>query len=89
MARSQLYQSQILQVKMRWKALAEIYTMHRSLISKFSSKFASFFAKFASVLLIFRQIDEFSPKFSRNFHFHINLKPEFREIGNPKIISRN
>ena len=28
LARSRLYQSQILQVNMRWKALAEIYTMH-------------------------------------------------------------
>ena len=27
-ARSRLYRSQILQVKTRWKALAEIYTMH-------------------------------------------------------------
>ena len=27
-ARSRLYRSQILQVGMRWKALAEIYTMH-------------------------------------------------------------
>ena len=27
-ARSRLYQSQILQENMRWKALAEIYTMH-------------------------------------------------------------
>ena len=27
-ARSRLYRSQILQVNMRWKALAEIYTMH-------------------------------------------------------------
>ena len=26
--RSRLYRSQILQVNMRWKALAEIYTMH-------------------------------------------------------------
>ena len=28
-ARSRLYRSQILQVNTRWKALAEIYTMHR------------------------------------------------------------
>ena len=27
-ARSRLYRSQILQVNLRWKALAEIYTMH-------------------------------------------------------------
>ena len=27
-ARSRLYRSQILQVNIRWKALAEIYTMH-------------------------------------------------------------
>ena len=28
MARSQLYRNQILQENMRWKALADIYTMH-------------------------------------------------------------
>ena len=53
-ARSRLYRSQILQVNTRWKALAEIYTMHsfaplwnripnnRSLISKFSIKILNF-----------------------------------------------
>ena len=35
-ARYQLYRSQILQVNIRWKALAEIYTMHMfAVISKF------------------------------------------------------
>ena len=41
-ARSRLYRSQILQVNIRWKALAEIYTMHRSLISMFSLKLLKF-----------------------------------------------
>ena len=52
-ARSRLYRSQLLQVNTRWKALAEIYTMHlsrtplhRSLISKFSLKIAEVFADF-------------------------------------------
>ena len=60
-ARSRLYRSQILQVNTRWKALAEIYTMHsfaplwnRSLISKFSLKitelFAVFFSKISQIL---------------------------------------
>ena len=36
-ARSRLYRSQILQVNTRWKALAEIYTMHSfAPFSKFS-----------------------------------------------------
>ena len=51
-ARSRLYQSQILQVNMRLKALAEIYTMHsfaqlRNLI--FCQNFAIFFAKFCKI----------------------------------------
>ena len=49
-ARSRLYQSEFLQVNTRWKALAEVYTMHsfapRSLISKFSIKIAELFAVF-------------------------------------------
>ena len=60
-ARSQLYRSQILQENMRWKALAEIYTMHsfaqicnRNFLSKFCEKFANFakiVAKYAKSLL--------------------------------------
>ena len=54
--------------------------LHRSLISKFSSKFNfAFFKKFANfsqMLLFFRQIYDFSPQISRI------LKPEFREILN-------
>ena len=53
-ARSRLYRSRFLQVNTRWKALAEIYTMHsfaplwnRSLISKFSLKIAEFFSVFS------------------------------------------
>ena len=47
-ARSRLYRSQILQVNMRWKALAEIYTMHS--FAPFSS--LNFFVK---LLRNFRQ----------------------------------
>ena len=59
-ARSRLSRSQILQINTRWKALAEIYTMNpfaplwnRSLISKFSLKFAEiccFFSKNSQIL---------------------------------------
>ena len=59
-ARSLLYRRQILQVNIRWKALAEIYTMHslhRSLISLFS-------LKTAEILLIFlKQILQTLPEF--------------------------
>ena len=59
-ARYRLYRSQLLQQNIRWKALAEIYTMHSfapvsNLISKCSSTFAIFwqslpdFADFAGV----------------------------------------
>ena len=54
-ARSRLYRRRFLQANTRWKALAEIYTMHsfaplhRSLISKFSLKIAEFFAEFFAV----------------------------------------
>ena len=52
-ARSQLYRSQILQLNTRWKALAEIYTMHS-------------FAPFSN-LKIFVKIAEFYAVFSKNF----------------------
>ena len=50
-ARSRLYRRRFLQANTRWKALAEIYTMHsfvpfyRSLISNFSSKIAEIFLR--------------------------------------------
>ena len=55
-ARSRLYRSQISQVNMRWKALAEIYTMHsfallenhifsKIKIARILSKIANFFKK--------------------------------------------
>ena len=54
--RSRLYRSQILQVNIRWKALAEIYTMHSfapfswdqssHVCTKIAENFANFFAKF-------------------------------------------
>ena len=47
-ARSRLYRSQILQENMRWKALAEIYTLHSS--APFSN--LNFFVKNAEILLI-------------------------------------
>ena len=46
-ARSRLYRSQILQVNIRWKALAEIYTMHS--FAPFSN--LNFFVKNCSVAL--------------------------------------
>ena len=57
-ARYRLYRSQILQQNMRWKALAEIYTMHSFALVpslKVSSKFAIVLAKFARFLLILRE----------------------------------
>ena len=51
-ARSWLYRSQILQVNTRWKALAEIYTMHSFALlctvlqaNNFSKKSSTFFRK--------------------------------------------
>merc|ERR1711904_159353 len=66
-ARSRLYRCQILQVDTRWKALAEIYTLHAfapfSYLILFSFKiaecFADFlhnFAKFTRILLNFVKI---------------------------------
>ena len=54
MARSRLYRSQILRVNTRWRALAEIYTMHS--FAPFSNlnclvKNAELFANFAKMLL--------------------------------------
>ena len=58
-ARYRLYRSQILQQNMRWKALAEIYTMHSfAPVSnlKIFVKICKFvFAKFARFLLILRE----------------------------------
>ena len=76
--RSRLYRSQILQVNTRWKALAEIYTMHsfapfsnRKIFVKNCWKFCCFFCKFsqnlpkfAEFLLNFGQI---LAKFFRDF----------------------
>ena len=45
--RSRLYRSQILQVNTRWKALAEIYTMHS--FAQFSN--LNFFVKIANFFL--------------------------------------
>ena len=61
--RSRLYRSQILQVNTRWKALAEIYSMHSfapfsnlNFFVKIVEMFADFlqkFANFARILLKF------------------------------------
>jgi len=71
-ARSRLYRSRFLQVNTRWKALAEIYTMHS--FAPFSNLkifvkicwfcFAAFFRKFRKFCQDFA---EFSPKFFRDF----------------------
>ena len=49
-ARSQLYRSQILQENMRWKALAEIYTMHSfaPFWNRIPNSFAPFWNRFLS-----------------------------------------
>ena len=65
-ARSRLYRSQILQVNMRWKALAEIYTMHsfaQLCNLNFLSKICQIFAKFCKISEIFRKILANSSKF--------------------------
>ena len=57
-ARYRLYRSQILQQNMRWKALAEIYTMHSfAPVSnlKIFVNICKFLAKFARFLLILRE----------------------------------
>ena len=58
-ARYRLYRSQILQQNMRWRALAEIYTMHSfapvSNIKIFVKICNFFLAKFARFLLILRE----------------------------------
>ena len=57
-ARSRLYRNEILQENMRWKALAEIYTMHsfapfwnRSLSSMFCLKITEILPKCCQILL--------------------------------------
>ena len=55
-ARSRLYRSQILQVNIRWKALAEIYTMHS--FAPFTNlnffvKIAEIFAEIAEIFAYF------------------------------------
>ena len=47
-ARSRLYRNQILQVNTRWKALAEIYTMHICSFFKFGQHFTNVWPKFAT-----------------------------------------
>ena len=79
-ARSRLYRSQILQVNIRWKALAEIYTMHSFApfsnlnfsvkILRIFRQILTFFAIFSMILLDFFEI---LLKFRWNFwKFHGN-----------------
>ena len=70
-ARSRLYRSQILQVNTRWKALAEIYTMHsfapfsnRKNFVKNCWKFCCFFANFRKICQILPNFAEFFPNFT-------------------------
>ena len=77
-ARFPLYQSQILQENTRWKALAEIYTMHSfapfswdpSLSSTYCLKIAKMFAKclpnFAKFVKIPLDVGQRLPEFCRN-----------------------
>ena len=76
-ARSRLYRSQILQVNIRWKALAEIYTMHSFapisnliFLVKILRNFRQFFTFFA---IFFRNFARFFRIFAKNL-------PEFLEI---------
>ena len=58
-ARYRLYRSQILQQNMRWKSLAEIYTMHSfAPVSNLKSfvKICNPLANFARFLLILREL---------------------------------
>merc|ERR1712118_96852 len=73
-ARSRLYRSQILQVNTRWKALAEIYTMHSfapfSNLKIFVKNYCFFSAFFPKIRKICQNFAEFSPnvtKFFRDF----------------------
>ena len=85
MARSRLYRSRFLQVNTRWKALAEIYTMHSfaplsnlKISVKKSLNFLLFFPKnfanlpeFGQNLLNFRQISTFFSGFLQNAAFFL------------------
>ena len=66
-ARSRLYRCQFLQLNTRWKALAEIYTMHS--FAPFSKRIFS--SNFANILLIFARI-------VANLKFSILLKVNFQ-----------
>ena len=73
-ARSRLYRSQILQVNTRWKALAEIYTMHSfapfSNLKIFVKNCCFFSAFFPKIRKFCQNFAEFSPnvtKFFRDF----------------------
>ena len=79
-ARSRLYRRRFLQVNTRWKALAEIYTMHSfapfsslNFFVKLLRNFRHFFHNFCYFSVIFLDFFEILLKFCRNFwKFHGN-----------------
>jgi len=79
-ARPRLYRRRFLQVNMRWKALAEIYTMHSfapfsslNFFVKLLRNFRHFFHNFCYFSVIFLDFFEILLKFCRNFwKFHGN-----------------
>ena len=72
---SRLYRSQILQVNTRWKALAEIYTMHsfapfsnrKIFVKNCWKKFAVFFANFCKICQILPNFAKFRRNFGQMF----------------------
>ena len=66
-ARSPLYRSQILQENIRWKALAEIYTMHSfapfSNLNCFVKKLPKSLLNFAKIIAEIRNFSKISEKF--------------------------
>ena len=75
-ARSRLYQSRFLQPNTHFAAFSEIYKIHKPLhrskfkiciIFAFVCNFSDNFLDFCKILQKFAKIDNFSPRFSRNF----------------------
>ena len=91
-ARSRLYRSQILQINTRWKALAEIYTMHSfapfwiSIItSKFARKKCNFnLATFSQNL---PEVSQISAKFDEISNF-LRILRTFRSLEVPEVPRR-
>ena len=84
-ARSRLYRSHILQLSMRWKALAEIYTMH-SFAQSQSSNFCSNITAILVNLSKFHQIlTKFCQKFTGIF---VKIKGLGEMYGYPTVTPR-